>query len=111
MRRASLVLLMIGCSKAAEPPPDPDAACAAAGRNIPVVLHLDAERARAIAAIVERHCRADAWPLEAQACVAAAVDHAAALKCADDHLTKAQHEMVVRDMRPVLDGSGSGSTR
>jgi hypothetical protein len=102
--------LVIGCGAPtpptapvpAPPPTDAFADCARAGSNVASVLHLDADHAPPIAAVVEHHCRADAWPAAAQTCVAAAVDHAAALKCAYEHLTEQQHDLVVADMRPLL---------
>nr|HEX4312530.1 hypothetical protein [Kofleriaceae bacterium] len=87
---------------------DGSADCARAGSNVAHVLDIDAEHAPALAAIVEHHCRADAWPAVAQKCVAAAADHAAALQCAYKHLTEEQHDLVVRDMRPLLPASPPG---
>jgi hypothetical protein len=83
-------------------PEAPDAQCARAGANIASVLHVDAEHMPALAAVVEHHCRADAWTPAAQACVVAAIDHAAALECAYEHLTEQQHDLVVRDMKVLL---------
>ena len=107
MLRFAMVAGLAACGAAAVPPapPPPPAAppvCDQAGANIARVLHLDGDRATAIASVVEHHCRTDAWTPVAQACVAAAVDHDAALKCAYEHLTEQQHDLVVRDMRPLL---------
>src|SRR5579883_2826061 len=109
MRLALVITAAAACAPpppppvAAQPaPPDPAAGCAHAGVNVAAVLHLDADHAPAIAAVVEHHCRGDAWTPAAQACVAAAADHDAALKCAYEHLTEQQHDLVVKDMRPLL---------
>ena len=52
--------------------------------------------------VVASHCKADHWTADARTCVGAAVDHDAALQCAHKHMTEEQHELVVKDMRPLL---------
>ena len=111
MLRIALALLVVSCgapplapapAPPPPPPPDPYADCARAGANIATILHVDADHAVGLAAVVEHHCHSDAWSAAAQACVAAAVDHDAALRCAHDHLTEQQHELVVADMRAEM---------
>ncbi len=107
-----LLLLALVVAACAPPPPPavppaqprskPTVDCEPAGRNVAAVLHLDADHAPAIAAVVADHCHRDGWTVEAAACVSAAVDHDAALKCAYEHLTEQQHDLVVRDMRLLL---------
>ncbi len=111
--RALLLVVAAACAGpnagvASPPPPQTaDADCARVGTTIVSVLHTDADHAPAVAAVVEHHCRADAWTPAARACVAAAVDHAAANDCAYRHLTAEQHDLVDRDLKPLV-GSPAG---
>ena len=65
-----------------------------AGQTIPATMGPD------IAAAVERHCRADGWTAEAQACIASAADPQGVDAC-DSMMTQQQKDAVGQELATI----------
>ena len=89
------------------------AACGAAGANTAHLLAAAAPQAPAtmtadIGGAIERHCRADAWTPEAQACIAKAADDNAMDVC-DPLLTQAQKDAVGAEIGEIVGKAMGGA--
>ena len=87
-------LSLAACGGAQKKPTAPADQCGAAGQTIPATMGPD------IAAAVERHCRADGWTAEAQACIAGSADPQGMDAC-DSMMTQQQKDAVGKDLATI----------